>query len=213
MSQLTINHHGSRARLLLCTLFWALLVLTLPTAARADASESGQENATGWYLALGDSLAAGYQPNRTPPEGHEGGYVGRTLETVQAQEPKTKLVNLACSGASTVTMIEGGGRCTYEEGTQFAQAMEFLHAHGRNTRLVTLTVGSNDVTPCLGSSTSPAVIQACAVQRIQTVGTNLGTMLSEVRAAAPDAEIVVTNYYNPYLALYFDPARRRWCPS
>ncbi len=191
------------------------LVLGVPVTAQADRDsrhDRGQGNSAGWYLALGDSLAAGYQPGRTPPTDYEGGYVGRTLEALREEKRRTRLTNLSCPGATSVTMVDGGGACSYRQGNQLDQALAFLHRHGRHTRLITLTVGANDVTPCLGVSTDPAVIQACATQRLQTVGTNLTAMLTELSEAAPRAEIVVTNYYNPYLALYFDTVRSALVP-
>jgi len=169
-------------------------------AAQAGAGRTEEPRATGWYLALGDSLAAGYQPGAG--DDRDGGYVGDVLATVQESAPKTKLVNLACSGATTVSMVEGD-RCAYEEGTQLAQAVEFLHAHARNTRLVTLDVGANDITSCA----RPAIDPVCAAAALQRINTNLGRILTELRAAAgPDVEIVVLNYYNPFLAAWLTGA-------
>ena len=54
------------------TVVLALGGLTAPTAS-AQAS-SASSNATGWYLAMGDSLAAGYQPGQG--DDRTGGYVG-----------------------------------------------------------------------------------------------------------------------------------------
>ena len=190
---------------LLRTLLGALLGLAMavavPAAAQADPSETGRKNATGWYLALGDSLAAGFQPGRTPAVDLDGGYVGAVLDAEREERPKTRLVNLACPGATSTTMVEGGGECAYDEGTQMAQAAQFLHAHGQHTRLITLTVGANDITPCLRQ----ANIQGCALGVLQAYGPRLAGMVARLRAAAPHARIVVTNYYNPFLALHFSP--------
>jgi lysophospholipase L1-like esterase len=175
--------------------------LAVPAAAHADPSETGRSNATGWYLALGDSLAAGYQPDRTPAVDLDGGYVGAVLEAAREDSPKTKLVNLACPGATSTTMVAGGGQCEYEKRTQMAQARQFLRAHGQHTRLITLTVGANDITPCLREVN----IAACAADVLQAYGPRLAGMVASLRAAAPHARIVVTNYYNPYLALFFSP--------
>ncbi len=184
----------------LCGAVLALMTLVASagaaTAGPGQEPKGGESRAMGWYLALGDSLAAGYQPG--VGDERDGGYVGEVLATVQESSPKTTLVNLACSGATTVSMVEGD-RCAYEEGTQLAQAVEFLHAHGRNTRLVTLDVGANDITACA----RPAIDPACAAAALQRINTNLGRILTELRAAAgPDVEIVVLNYYNPFLAAW-----------
>ncbi|MFQ6170189.1 SGNH/GDSL hydrolase family protein [Oryzobacter sp. R7] len=178
----------------------AALVLTgvLAGPAHAEPAPQGVDRATGWYLALGDSLAAGYQPDRG--DDPTGGYVGGVLDAVRAATPKTTLVNIACSGETAVTMVEGG-RCAYEEGTQLAQALEFLGAHGRFTRVVTIDIGANDVQRCV--SRDPVAIDLPCVQRgLADVQRILPAVLAQLRAAAPGARVVVANYYNPFLAAY-----------
>ena len=168
---------------------------TPPTAAAGS-------HATGWYLAMGDSLAAGYQPGQG--DDTTGGYVGGVLDAVRTATPKTKLVNVACSGETVVTMVDGG-RCTYEEGTQLAQAVQFLHAHRRTTRLVTIDIGANDVQRCV--SRSPLGIDlACIQQGLGDVQRLLPMVLAQLHAAAPDARLVIVNYYNPFLAAYLTGA-------
>lgn len=182
------------------------VVALVGSAGGAAAGPQGpaEPRAMGWYLALGDSLAAGYQPGQG--DDRDGGYVGDVLEAVQAEQPKTKLVNLACSGATTVSMVQGDEDCAYEEGTQLAQAVEFLHAHARNTRLVTIDVGANDITSCA----RPAIDYTCAAAALQRINANLGHILTSLRAAAgADVEIVVLNYYNPFLAAYLQGAAGR----
>src|ERR687890_545418 len=77
----------------------------LSTTAQAP---PGSSRATGWYVALGDSLAAGYQPGAGDDK--DGGYVGLVLDAKQDTSPKTKLLNLACSGETSTTLVNGG-RC------------------------------------------------------------------------------------------------------
>lgn len=168
----------------------------LPAAAHADPSPRGVDKATGYYLALGDSLAAGYQPGMGDDK--TGGYVGGVLDAVRAQSPKTKLVNLACSGETVATMVSGG-RCAYEAGSQFDQALDFLHAHGQFTRVVTIDIGANDVQRCVRGL---AVDLPCVQNGLNTVATDLPMVLGKLRSAAPNAQIVVLNYYNPFLAAW-----------
>jgi lysophospholipase L1-like esterase len=185
----------------------ALVGLTAPGAAAQGHSPApplppAAANATGWYLAMGDSLAAGYQPGQG--DDLTGGYVGTVLDAVRAGTPKTKLVNVACSGETVVTMV-GGGRCSYEEGTQLAAAVEFLHAHRRTTRLVTIDIGANDVQRCV--SRSPLGIDlTCVQQGLADVQRLLPQALAELHAAAPGVRIVVANYYNPFLAAWLTGA-------
>lgn len=169
----------------------AAFCLTAPAAAAP-----GEDRATGWYLALGDSLAAGYLHDSG--DHRADGYVGEVLDTVREDRPRTRLVNLACSGETTVSMIDGG-RCSYEEGSQLAQAVEFLHAHRRHTQLVTIDIGGNDVAPCGWAGLPPACTDAARA----TLRTNLPRILGALReAAGPDVQIVVLNYYDPFLAFW-----------
>jgi len=63
--------------------------LTAAPAALAD-------NARSYYVALGDSVAA-----------IENGYPEQLADTLRQETPKLDLVNLACPGESTPSMISG----------------------------------------------------------------------------------------------------------
>jgi lysophospholipase L1-like esterase len=197
--------HPRRWTVVIAVLALAGLVAPGATAATRTApppTAAAGSHATGWYLAMGDSLAAGYQPGQGDDKA--GGYVGGVLDAVRTATPKTKLVNVACSGETVVTMVSGG-RCAYEEGTQLAQAVEFLHAHSRTTRLVTIDIGANDVQRCV--SRNPLGIDlACVQAGLADVQRLLPQVLGQLHAAAPDARIVVANYYNPFLAAYLTGA-------
>jgi len=166
-----------------------------PTAAPRPAPTSSSQTAatTGWYLALGDSLAAGYQP----PGGDQKtrGYAGPVLEGVRKTQPGTQLTNLGCSGETTTSMLRGG-LCRYPEGSQIAAAVAFLKGNAASTRLITLDMGANNVLRCA----RPALDQACATSTTTTVAKELATILGQIRAAAPSVPIVVLTYYNPLLA-------------
>ncbi len=171
------------------------IALVVPSGADASAGR-GDDRATSWYLALGDSLAAGYQPGAG--DDRAGGYVGGVLDAVQDTAPKARLRNLACSGATTTSML-GTDRCAYDQGSQVAEAVEFLEAHKGKVDLVTIDIGANDVTPCARGT----VDVACALRAVATVESNLTTILGRLRAATgPDTEIIVLNYYNPFLAAW-----------
>ena len=176
--------------------FVAVLALLAGSGpAQAAPVPAGTAHATGWYLALGDSLAAGYQPGQG--DDPTGGYVGHVRDALQQSAPKTKLVNLGCSGETTTSMVEGG-KCAYDEGSQLAQAVEFLHAHARFTHLVTLDIGANDVAKCGAQGLPPACVQG----GLGSVAANLPVILGQLRAAAPGVRIVVLNYYDPFLAAW-----------
>ena len=157
----------------------------------------------GYYLALGDSLAAGYQPAHDDLAGGvdlKRGYADDVLAGIQASDPKTQLVNLACPGERSTTMVTGG-ICPYEEGSQLDQALEFLHAHGRYTRAITVQIGANDVQRCVDRATL-VIDMVCIQAGMADVATYLPMILGKLRAEAPDAQVIVLNYYNPFLAAW-----------
>lgn len=174
------------------------IALGSPTTGWAAPSPEGSANAMGYYLALGDSLAAGYQPVRGVD--FTGGYTDDVLAGLKATDPKTQLVNLACPGERSTTMVLGGV-CAYDEGSQLDQALEFLHAHGRYTRAITVQIGANDVQRCVDRAT--LVIDLVCIQAgMADVATYLPMILGKLRAEAPDAQVIVLNYYNPFLAAW-----------
>jgi lysophospholipase L1-like esterase len=177
----------------------SFLALVAPSAAYAGPG-SGQgraaDHATSWYLAMGDSLAAGYQPG--VGDDRTGGYVGGVLDALQEDGAKARLRNISCSGATTTSLM-GTDRCAYEAGSQLAEGVEFLKAHKDKVDLVTIDIGANDVTPCA----RPTIDFGCAVAAVGTVQANLTETLRQLRAATgPDTQIIVLNYYNPFLALW-----------
>jgi lysophospholipase L1-like esterase len=194
---LAMNRVFKRLALLGTALATVSLTLFASAAyANAQTASSGGSSQTGWYLALGDSVAVGYQPGLG--DDPRGGYVGHVLQVLRTSAPKTQLRNLACDGETSITFVSGG-KCSYEEGSQLAQALVFLRAHSSTTHLVTVTIGGNDLTPCL-TNADP---RTCAQAALGTLAANLQQSLTSVHAAAPGAKIVVTNYYDPFLALWF----------
>lgn len=148
----------------------------------------------GWYLQLGDSLAAGYQPGTG--DDPTGGYADNVLAAINRRAPGTTLVNLACSGETTTTMTDGG-KCPYELVDQLDQALAFLREHAGKTRAITLSLGANDVLPRLRGGCTE--VDCLGIDLVQE---NLTEILGELRQAAPRVKIVVLNNYNPILALW-----------
>ena len=153
-----------------------------------------------YYLALGDSLARGVQPNaagvsvETPD-----GYPDQVYAALRPSRPGLELVKLGCPGETTTSMINGGV-CRYSDGSQLAAAVAFLQAHRGRVFLVTLDIGANDPEHC-GGEPNLAQLASCAVKGIPTAVGQLGTIVTRLRAAAgPGVRIVGMNYYLPALA-------------
>ncbi len=154
-----------------------------------------------YYVSLGTSLSVGVQPDRdgqNRERTHEG-YADQLYAALSQTIPGLRLHKLGCKGETTTSMI-AGGICTYDEGSQLAEAVSFLGAHGGSVALVTIDMGANDIEPC-GSLTG--FDQACVAQAFLNVATNLPYILATLQAAVgPDVTIVAMNYYNPFVAAW-----------
>src|ERR1700728_384700 len=75
-----------------------------------------------YYLALGDSLAVGAQPDASGTSVPTGqGYADQLYAILRRAQPGLRLVKLGCIGETTVSMIHGG-MCRYPGGSQLADA-------------------------------------------------------------------------------------------
>ena len=160
---------------------------------------TGPANATPsppYYLALGDSLALGIQPNAAGvlvPTNQ--GYVDHLYALAKLRQPSLRLAKLGCSGETTTTMI-GGGVCAYTLGSQLADAVAFIQTH--RVAFITLSIGGANVLDCFSLA---GIDPECVEDGLDAVGPELGQILAALRAAAgPGVRIVGMNYYDPFLA-------------
>jgi lysophospholipase L1-like esterase len=179
-----------RARLIGCG-----LLLALAFASRAVADDSP------YYLALGDSLAVGIQPDAKGvyvPTNQ--GYADDLYAFFHAYVPSLKLAKLGCSGEKTWSMVLGqGSPCSYQAGSQLAQAIQFLQTH--RVALITIDIGADDLLQCFDVE-SAWIDRNCLSMASQTTRDYLAGVLSQLRAAAPNTLIVGMNYYDPFLAAW-----------
>lgn len=152
------------------------------------------------YLALGDSVAAGVGASRP-----ELGYVPRVADALRSARQCSADSNASCLGES-IDLAVGGATTTTLIATQLPAATSLLQTRNGNAtpdddvRLITLTIGGNDLfSPVIAAcqdATAPACTATVATQ-LQLVATNAATILGRLRAAAgPDTTIAVTTYYN-----------------
>jgi lysophospholipase L1-like esterase len=153
-----------------------------------------------YYLALGDSLAQGVQPNAAGASVATGdGYPDQVYAALHRSHPTLKLVKLGCPGETTVSMINGGS-CHYGSGSQLKAAAAFLQEHRGRVLLVTLDIGANDPEAC-GGQPSFSQLAVCAVRGVPSAVTHLATITARLKAAAgPGVRMVGMNYYLPALA-------------
>lgn len=169
--------------------------VTASGSSSASPSESPTAVEGGLYVALGDSLAAGYQPGGA--ELRDTAYPALTARRLGADGPELTVENLGCSGETTTSLLEGG-TCEYAEGSQLEQA-EALLRKGADVSLVTIDIGGNDLLRCVRGGAE--IDTACVTSGVKTVQKNLPTILERLRAAAgEDVPVLVLGYYNPWLA-------------
>lgn len=175
----------------------ALAVAT--AAAFAACSAPAKPRPASYYLALGDSLSKGVQPNSAGVSVETTqGYPDFVYAQLRHGRPALRLVRLGCPGETTETMRHGGV-CRYPAGSQLAAAVAFLHAHRGHVVLVTIDIGANDPESC-GSQPNLAKIASCIGQTPEAAA-NLIAILGSLHAAAgPGVRIIGMNYYLPALA-------------
>jgi lysophospholipase L1-like esterase len=177
------------------------IVLAVAMLAAATAcSGPARPGPASYYLALGDSLSQGVQPNAAGMSVETGeGYPDQVYAALRPDHPALRLVKLGCPGETTDTMIHGG-ICRYKSGSQLAAAVAFLRAHRGHVFLITIDIGANDTEDC-GNQPGLSKIASCFGTAVPHAAANLATIMTRLRAAAgPGVPMVGMNYYLPALA-------------
>jgi lysophospholipase L1-like esterase len=182
--------------------FAVAVAATAVTACSGTVTSSAGHRAAApasYYLALGDSLSQGVQPDATGTSVKTGqGYPDQLYAMLRRSQPSLQLVKLGCPNETTATMIRGG-ICRYPGGSQLAAAAAFLSAHRGQVHLVTIDIGANDPEDC--GLSGLRTIATCVETDLPRAISNLDTILARLRAAAgPGVRIVGMSYYLPALA-------------
>jgi len=185
----------------------AVLALAAVAACSGSATSAGTHARAipaSYYLALGDSLAQGVQPDATGASVEtRQGYPDQLYAALRPRHPGLRLVKLGCPGETTSTMIDGG-ICHYPGGSQLAAAVAFLRAHRGHVLLTTIDIGANDLEDC-GSQSDPIKVLGCFVTDVPGAVSRLATIMARLRTAAgPSVRMVGMSYYLPALAQWRD---------
>jgi len=166
-----------------------LTVLTLPAFA---GNESNYR-----YLALGDSVAFGYNPTVTKlvPDSFVG-YPELVADAMRLARSK-KEVNGSCPGQSSTSFLYGGpdigcepfraavGLHTEYSGTQMSFAISQLQSN-KHINLVTLSIGGNDLSllqaQCSAAPSFPDCVQQALPAVLTTYSQSLAVILAGIRA-------------------------------
>jgi lysophospholipase L1-like esterase len=178
----------------------ACAVAAAAAVTACSASHNTDAGPASYYLALGDSLSQGVQPDAAGVAVETGqGYPDQVYAALRPSRPALRLVKLGCQGETTSTMINGG-ICRYPGGSQLADATAFLRAHRGHVFLITIDIGANDTEDC-GNQHGLSEITSCLEGDIPRLVSNLTTIMARLRAAAgPNVRIVGMTYYLPALA-------------
>jgi lysophospholipase L1-like esterase len=162
-----------------------------------------------YYLALGDSIAYGFQPAKAnaglPPSRFNTGYVDVFAARLRTIAPKIRVINYGCPGESTKTFIDGGcsGRRDVRrlhddfKGAQLGAALAFLRAHPGQVSPITLSLFGNDLFELLDACKGNfACARARASRSFAQFASRLTSILNQLRAASPKAKIIVTGGWN-----------------
>jgi lysophospholipase L1-like esterase len=194
----------------------AALAVTIAVLAPAAAQAAKPK----YYLALGDSLSVGVQPNSSGVSVEtRKGYADQLLALKRRSIPGLRLYNLGCGGEDTASMLGTGPKahCQYSgdrriglgtnrKGSQIAAAEKFLRGHRGQVAFVTIDIGANDVDSCAPGGN---VNLTCLNAGVAAIKKNIPKISKRLRAAAGrDVTIVGMTLYDPFLELYFFPSTR-----
>jgi len=201
----------------------ALLLITLVTIESRAAAQTARFNPPKqYYLALGDSVAYGYQQSKVvggvlQASAFDTGYVDLFAARLREIARWSTLVNYSCPGESTISFTDLARPCPFTgagqlhdhfDGTQLDAAKAFLRAHPGEVSPITVTLWGNDVRQFVANCRGEDVcVRNGAVEFIVGFSGRLGNILAELRKTAPDAEIIVTGSWDSFIdALEFaDP--------
>jgi lysophospholipase L1-like esterase len=158
-----------------------VLVLLLALALPAQAAAGERK----FYVSLGDSYAAGFQPQMSLAGWRKNGFANQLVPLARRRGHDFELVNFACGGETTASFLTRRGSCgsgPRYRSTQARAATRFLRRNRGEVGLVTVSLGGNDVLSCAGAGVADPV--ACVAEAVQQVGRNLRRIVRRLREAA-----------------------------
>jgi lysophospholipase L1-like esterase len=191
----------------------ALLVLA-PVASAAHHARAKAKPVKGILLSLGDSYSVGWQEL---PGGGQGsthnGPADQLVPLAAARGWHLKLVNFGCGGATTTSMLTASavgctpaalapGAANYPGKSQTQAAVDFIKSHPGQVKVVTISIGGNDVDAC---PTQPDPT-GCVKANMPRATRNLTKIVKQLRAAGgKQMRIIGSTYPDVELGLWVHP--------
>lgn len=167
-----------------------------------------------YYLSLGDSLGFGLQLDKFfaefdagtySPESFNTGYTDVFAALMRPIRPDLTVVNFSCpgGGGDTTQFLSDG--CFFTDagldlhnnfiGSQMGAAETFLRQHPGQVGPITLSTGGDDIGNALyDCNGDPACVAGTGLA--DRLSSELGQILSRLRAAAPAAEVILLLPHN-----------------
>ena len=185
------------------------------------------------YVALGDSITFGETDLNYVQSYGNRGYVSGFANTLAAQNGGVTpaVVNLAIDGETASSFMTNAGRTppvvgrgdaalqlenlnygnstAVSQGALFASTVAAQAALGNTISTITITLGFNELAALAPAQNTPAAEAAAIAQIPATLAayqTNYTAVLNEVRSLAPNANLYLLGYYNPFPADPTSPA-------
>ncbi|MDQ2885986.1 MAG: hypothetical protein M3Y39_07845 [Chloroflexota bacterium] len=184
-------------------LAFVLLFAAIPVALASPHSSSlvGPKK---YSLALGDSLAFGYQPDLD----FNHGYAHDFYENLQMQGT-TSQANMGCPNETSITFVNGHCKGAVLRkfpyvGAQLDAAVAYLKLLRGQVSPVTLDIGANDVLPAIDKNTCAVNASAFEADLVMLDDNLTQSILPRLHAALMvngrlTGDLAVMNYYDPYL--------------
>ena len=158
------------------------------------------------YIALGDSLAYGFQPSTITTGDHAHGYVDDVSTFLQARKVVTDHVDLGCLSETTSSFISGG-LCQYPSPfkSQLAATIGYLQqVHPGEASFATLDLGATDIITDIqfNSQTHTCDVNTASFNaHLQTMDTNLRQIiLPQLHTVLKvPKNLLILNSYSPFL--------------
>lgn len=182
---------------ILLGLCFSLALVAAAAVPAETAQATGFVGAKSYYLALGDSLAYGYQPNLTFSQGYADDFYANLKA-----HGTSHFTNMGCPDETSTSFMKGGCpywyiRKTFYLGSQLNAALSFIKSHSGQVSPVTLDIGANDVLPDINKS--DCSISSTWQTDLARFNTNFVGILKQLSSALNGkGDLLVMNYYDPY---------------
>jgi len=203
--------------------------LTIQMAAAAAVLLGSPAYASPVYVALGDSITFGETDLSYVQSYGDRGYVSQFADTLASRNGgiRPNVINLAIDGETASSFQTNAGRTppvagrgdaplqlenlnynstALSQSTVFANTVAAQTAAGNTIEAITITLGFNELAALAPAANTPAAESAAIAAIPATLAAyriSYTAVLDQVRSLAPNAELVLLGYFNPFPA---DPA-------